>query len=398
MSRLRILTLTSADELLRHAAAWDDLWRRSQVALPTLQAECLALWLRQFAPRGGLHALVVEESGQFVAALPLVGRRLKGLVTVASLTNNAWSPCGDLLLDESCDVPAALDVLAAAAAELPQALLWLEAVDGQSARWQAWQAAATRAGLTCDVHRIADVGVVDAAGGWDGFTGGLSADFRRNLRRRTRHLEEAGTLALGSWNEPAGQSSRHAPRAVIPRHTECADYVAGQALASALQTAFEIEDRGWKGRKGTSILRTPGLAHYFARQAELLAARGQLALHFLTVNGEPIAFEYGYLGKGTYLAHKIGYLPEHQKAAPGHVLRWHVLGSLFEQPGFRGLDFFGPLTDAARRWMTGHYTVCRLVVCPRRALSRTLMAAYTRLWPRVRRWRAATRDEPGVTS
>jgi CelD/BcsL family acetyltransferase involved in cellulose biosynthesis len=365
MSQPRILTLTSPEELLRHAAAWDDLWRRSQVALPTLQAELLALWLRQFAPRGGLRVLAVEESGQFVAALPLYERRLRSLVRVASLTNSPWSPCGDLLLDESCDVPAVLDALAAAAGDSPQALLWLEAVDGESSRWQAWRAAAARAGIACDAHPLAEVGVVDAPGGWEEFTASLSADFRRNLRRRIRQLEERGHLALRSWHEPDEQ-----------------------AVAPALRGAFEIEDQGWKGRQGTSVLCTPGMLDYFTRQAEILAKRGQLALHFLELDDRPIAFEYGYLAKGMYFAHKIGYLPEHHKAAPGHVLRWHLLRRLFAQPGFRGMDFFGQLTEAAKRWMTRRYTVSRLVVCPRRTLSRTLMAAYTRLWPRVRRWRA----------
>ncbi len=160
-------------------------------------------------------------------------------------------------------------------------------------------------------------------------------------------------------------------------------------MADALRRAAEIEDQSWKGEHGTSILRTPGMLDYFTRQAELLAQRGQLALHFLELDGRPIAFEYGYLAKGIYFAHKVSYLPEHQTAAPGHVLRWHLLARLCQQSDFRGMDFFGKLTEAAERWMTRRYTVCRLVVCPPRLLSRAMMAAYTRLWPQVRRWRAA---------
>ncbi len=375
MPQPRLITLTSPEELLAHAAAWDDLWRRSQCAVPTLQADLLALWLRQFAPLGCFRALVVEDAGQLVAALPLCGRRLKGLLSVAGLTHSPWSACNDLLLDETCDagtcndercnVPRALDLLLAAAAQLPQTLLWLDPVIAELPRWQAWQAAARRAGLACDVHAKFDVAVVDASRGWEALEESLSRDFRRNLRRRIRQLEEQGSLALRAWHE-SGQP----------------------AIADALRRAAEMEDQTWKGQRGTSILRTPGMLDYFTRQAELLAQRGQLALHFLELDGRPIAFEYGYLAKGMYFAHKVSYLPEHQKAAPGHVLRWHLLRRLCEQGGFRGMDFFGPLTEAAQRWMTGRYTASRLVVCPPRMLSRTLMAAYTRLWPQVRRFRS----------
>jgi hypothetical protein len=113
-----------------------------------------------------------------------------------------------------------------------------------------------------------------------------------------------------------------------------------------------------------------------------------LALHFLELSGRAIAFEYGYLSKGTYFAHKISYLPEYHKWAPGHVLRWHLLERLCAESDFRRLDFFGRTSEAAERWLTGRYAVSRLVVCPQRPLSRALMAAYTRLWPQVRRWHA----------
>jgi CelD/BcsL family acetyltransferase involved in cellulose biosynthesis len=364
MSRFRLLTISSAEELLRHAAPWDDLWRRSAVALPTLRAETLAIWLRRFAPQAAFRALVVEDSGQFVAALPLWRRRLKGVLRVAALTSLPWSPSGDLLLDESCDVAAALDLLIANAGGLPEPLLWLEGVNCETARWQAWIGAAERAGWPVDIHPICDVAVADAPQGWEAYAAGLSSDFQRNLRRRARQLEELGTFRLRSWAE-LGMAD----------------------VASALRRACEVEDQGWKGAEGTSILRTPGMFDFFLRQAECLRRWDQWALHFLELNDRPIAFELGYLGKGTYFAHKVSYAPEHRKLAPGHVLRWHLLPRLFAPDLFRRMDFFGRLTEAAERWLTGRYTVSRLVACPRRLTSRVLMAAYAKLWPQVRRWR-----------
>ncbi len=63
MARQRIIHLNSIDDLRSAAPAWDDLWWRSDVALPTARAELLAQWLERFAPHRDFHAFAVEEDG-----------------------------------------------------------------------------------------------------------------------------------------------------------------------------------------------------------------------------------------------------------------------------------------------------------------------------------------------
>jgi CelD/BcsL family acetyltransferase involved in cellulose biosynthesis len=366
---MHIIRLNSADELCRYAATWDDLWLRSDVALPIARAEPLALWVRQFARRAKFRALAVEEAGQFVAALPLVGRRVRGLVRVADLPTNPWCPSGDLLLDPACDVPRVLDALLAAATHERWPLLWFEAVPVESPRWQAWLAAACRAGLQAHVRPRHHVGVIDRADDWDAFARGLSGDFRRNMRRRMRHLEQQGPLQLRVHDAPARQD-----------------------VEALIRRAFEIEDRGWKGAKGTSVLRTPGMLDFFTRQAELLASWRQSAVFFLELSGQPIAFELGYYAKGTFFAHKVSYLPELAKEAPGHVLRWLQMQQFLQRAEFKAVDLFGKLTEAAERWATRSYPLARVVVAPPCVLSRALMTAYTAIGPPLRRVRGLWRQ------
>ena len=45
-----IIHLTSLDEMRENAAAWDDLWWRSETAMPTARAELIAQWIEQFRP------------------------------------------------------------------------------------------------------------------------------------------------------------------------------------------------------------------------------------------------------------------------------------------------------------------------------------------------------------
>jgi CelD/BcsL family acetyltransferase involved in cellulose biosynthesis len=361
---MQLLRLRSPDDLRRHALPWDDLWRRSETALPTLRAEALALWLRHFAGRRRFEGLVVEDSGRFLAALPLVNRRLKGLLKVADLPNCPWSVSGDLLLDPACDTRQVLDQLVSAAAKLPHALLWFDGVDIQSSRWQAWLGAVGRAGLAINSHPRYEVGIVDRTGDWQAFTEQhLAGDFRRNVRRRLRQFEEQGAVSLRSYLWPHDSS---------------------EEVQTIVRRAFEIEDFSWKGAGRTSVIKTPGMLDFFVRQARLLASWDQLAIYFLELNDRPIAFEFGYFAKGVYFAHKIGYLDEYAKSAPGHLLRWLQMQSLWQQPDFRAVDFFGVLTDATRRWSTRTYPMARVVVAPPRLLSRVLLAMYEKLWSRVR--------------
>ncbi len=138
MAQQRIIHLKSIDDLRSAAPAWDDLWWRSDVALPTARAELLAQWLECFARRSDFHAFAVEEDGRWVAALPLISRRLAGLLPAGTLPCNPWSPCGELLLDPAADTAAALDAILAAAADASWQWLWLNDTVLHSPRWRAF--------------------------------------------------------------------------------------------------------------------------------------------------------------------------------------------------------------------------------------------------------------------
>ena len=119
MSDLHCIHLTSVEELRASASAWDDLWWRSEVALPTVRAELLAQWVEQFKPRAQFHALVVADQERWVAALPLVPRRVDGCFRPADCP-----PIPGCLAANCCWIrgrcrTTPLDRLLAAAAELP---------------------------------------------------------------------------------------------------------------------------------------------------------------------------------------------------------------------------------------------------------------------------------------
>ena len=348
---------------------WDDLWWRSHVTRPTVRAEMVAQWLEQFSLRSEFHALVVEDQGQWVAALPLVRSSHSRLLSTGGITSNEWSSNGDLLLDPCAPVDAVMEVLVAGMREVPWQLLWLDEVPLDAPRWMALRQAIDRAAVASDHHEQTEVGLIEIRDDWQAFQRSLSKKHRHNMGRCNRRLAEQGEV----WVEMLSQLD-------------------SEQLEPCLRKAFEIEDRSWKGEAGTSVLRVPGMFDFFFRQARQLAQWDQLELAFLYCGQEPVAFSYGYTAKGVSHWHKIGYEPQHRSCTPGQLLQSQLLQRFHSQAECQAVDTMGPLTHALAKWNPTPYRIGRLTIAPRRLIGRLALYASKRWAPCLRRLRGEKSD------
>lgn len=355
MPKYHLVEHDDARVLADHADAWNDLWRRSEVAAPSARAEQVANWIGQFASDEPFHAITVHDGERLVAALPLVGRRMKHLVRVGMLPQNEWSSGGDLLVDPAADVPQALDRLCEGVADLPWPLLWLDELPLAAPRWQAFQDAARRANMSFETTVMASTAQVALHHDWEQYESSRDGDHRRSRRRYAKKLEQAGTVRLDA----------HAP----------SDPAEVDRLS---QLAFEIEDRSWKGTAGTSVVRS-GLLRFFQTQARRLAASGHLEIVFLRLNEQPIAFAYCWRAKGVVFIAKLSFDEAYRQFGPGQQMVMHLLERLHHDPQCRLLDFWGRLAPWNESWATHTYEVSRLVVAPPRMMSRGLLKAYASL-------------------
>ena len=366
MGNLHCIQLTSVKQLRAAATAWDDLWWRSDAALPTARAELLAQWIEQFKPGAGFRALIIADQQQWVAALPLVSCRVGGVMTAGGLPSNSWTPCGELLLSPAADADAVLDCLLEAVAELPWQLLWLNDAQPESPRWQAFLRACDRAGVASNCHERFRVGRVEIDHNWELYQKRLPKNHRQTVHRALRRLNDEGTVQF-----------------------EMQSRLDVQEVEPWLQAAFELEDRGWKSEAQSSVLHTPNMFRFLVGHAQQLARWGQLATAALRLNGQMLAYIYGFRAKGVYFAHKISYDPAFAAYSPGQVLFNHVLEQLHADSEAQALDFVGPLNQSLSRWRPATYAVGRVVLAPRKLSGRVAMYAYTHWWRPYRQWKTA---------
>jgi len=384
VSRYTAQLIDSTAQLRAAADAWDDLWRRSRLTRPTLRAAHLAMWLDEFATDRPFRAVVVTENvetdhlaagltprfSRLVAALPLVERRLAGMKRVGTLPANEWAVCGELLLDPQTDQRSVLDVLFAVlrggckqppsladrentqrCRRLPWPMLKLDDVEPTANHWQCFVQAAARAGAAISYRPWLDVGHIDTTGDWEAYRASWSKRHRQQLSRHLRRLHERGEVAL-RW----------------------LDRLEPEDVPQWLRVGWQLEDRGWKGARRTSVLSTPGMVEFYERQACDLAISGELVLAILEVDGLPIAFAYGMAAKGVYRSLKVGYDPAWGEFGPGQLLRLMSFERMFRDPVCRAIESISP-TPTHVRWRPQLYEIGRLLVAVRGVVDRCLVRA-----------------------
>ncbi len=368
MAEPKLIVLDSVGALLVAAERWNDLWRRSAVTAPVAQAELVAQWVESWAPNATFRAYAVEQDGQLVAAIPLVGGRIRGFLPAGKLPANICSWAGDLLIDPRADAARVLAPLVAGLRRSPWSIIWFDTVPLETNRWKNFLKAAAGAGLPSASHESFRIGEVQIDHDWETYQAQWSRSHRRQIRRGEIRADEAGGLELVALRDaPVDQ------------------------IEMLLQRGFGVENRSWKGRAGTSLLGDPKALGYYVRQATLLAERGQLQLTFLENRGQPIAFEYGWQSRGTYFSPKVGYDEVFAALSPGQLLRARLLKEFFADSSQLRFDFAGPLTDATEKWTNSSYAIGRIAIAAKRPLGKMFLHAYKNWWPSLRRLKVGRR-------
>lgn len=320
-ARYRVEELQGRPAFVALRDEWNALVARGPADVPFARHDWIAAWLEAFAPDAPLRVLVARDhAGQAAGMAPLLVQREHGVTRLVAPANDhscrvEWAIGGDppgaiaalwghlrdrlrwdvlLLRDVPRDGPTS--VLLEAAARADRHL---------TGRWESLRTP------------YVELGGADAAER-------TSAKLRANLRRRAKRLGELGAVAL-----------------------KRVDGVEG--LDVALAEFLALEAGGWKGQGGTAIALDPALVRFYTRVAHDAAARGDLALRALTLDGRAVAVHLGLVHRGVYYLPKTAYDEQLGQVSPGQLLQREVLAECSAR-GLARFDFLGPDMDWKRDW------------------------------------------------
>ncbi|MFN2309394.1 MAG: GNAT family N-acetyltransferase [Gammaproteobacteria bacterium] len=176
---------------------------------------------------------------------------------------------------------------------------------------------------------------------WDTFLAGLSASRRRDLRRKLRLkcLERSGQVSL---------------RIVDPAPGE---------LSELLRQAMAVEDAGWKGRNGSSLLKRADLREFFSRYTGRACEAGVLRLCYLDVDGMPVSMHIAIEANGAFWVLKMGYDEALSKCSPGSQLAMDTIEFSVRRQLSR-YEFLGVEEDWQHAWPVQRHAHFTVLICP----------------------------------
>ncbi|MGO8691391.1 MAG: GNAT family N-acetyltransferase [Thermoguttaceae bacterium] len=148
---------------------------------------------------------------------------------------------------------------------------------------------------------------------WNEYLAGLSKGHRKQLRRCDRDWFDSGRAVLHT----------------VGRLDE---------LPAAAALLIDLHQRRRQSLGQAGCFASPRFAAFHREVMPALLREGHLQLHWLELDGRPVAAEYHLAGSGIVYAYQSGVAPEALAEEPGRLITLAILRRAIEQ-GYRALDF-----------------------------------------------------------
>jgi CelD/BcsL family acetyltransferase involved in cellulose biosynthesis len=155
---------------------------------------------------------------------------------------------------------------------------------------------------------------------------------------------------------------------------------------AALDCAFEIEQRSWKGQAGTALAQDQLRQRFYRRYCRTAARSGALRVALLRFGAHVVAMQLAVEQSDAIWLLKIGYDAEFAAASPGQILMFEMLERAAEQ-GLERYEFLGTAKPWTRMWTREEWPCTTVVAYPRsrRGLAALARDGYRRTTRRARR-------------
>jgi CelD/BcsL family acetyltransferase involved in cellulose biosynthesis len=307
---------------------WEALRQESESPDPFLSCDWFAAWWRAFGGQRSLYLVTARRRGHLRAVMPMMLERTwrHGIpVRRLAAIGNDHTPRFDLVRarDDEHVHRSIWNHLMTLRSEWD--VLDLPRLSADSVTTDRFVGLATEQGVNFNLWKRAPRSPwIDVQPSWDDYLDSRSAGLRKALRRKMRRLAELGKVGLET-------------------------VTGGETLDQGLADGLQIESEGWKGLNKTAISSQPSVTGFYTDLAQIMAATGQLRLHFLTLDGERIAFDYSIISNRCLYSLKAGHSSAYARFSPGTLMLGLILQQAHEE-GMSGMDLLGDSDEFKMQW------------------------------------------------
>lgn len=298
-TRLRALDDLAASDL----AAWDALARDTQASVPFLLPGFVRAAARWLTPDDPPVVLTVER-GRDLLALTCLQRRAANLFVPVPHWRAYRHP--HAFQSGLLHLPGEADAMAGALSGLMRQGRWRERAivwHNVAADGEAWTAIRRCPALRWNQTGLSRRPVLRRHAGDAPAAARVRANVAKDLRRRFRRLQDLGDASLRILEGRA-------------------------ADADAAARHLALEDAGWKGAQGSSMLASDAQRAFFLETSARLADRGHMVFVETLCGGRVIASSSNLLCGDALSGFKTGWDPDFAAVSPGKLNEWHLLQAL----------------------------------------------------------------------
>ncbi len=322
---MRVVVLHTAEELVQHVAAWDELAAAAIEPNAFYESWMLLPALKAFGADQGLRfvLLYTEElvgpSGQPVLCgfFPLEHQRgYKGFPLACT---RLWRHKYATLCTPLIHAEYARDCLTSFLDWLEHdpdsgALLVLNQIGGDGLLTQLLTDYLNNSACPAMLEESYTRALFERSTDGESFLAmALSKERRKYLRKQERRLERLGPVEYVEWQP-------------------------GAEIETWLEQFLQLEAKGWKGRAGSALASTPASRQFFLEAMCEGARRQRLLWLALRLNGEPIALKCCLRAGAGSFAFKIAFDEEYEQGSPGWQLELETIRRLHGDETIEWMD------------------------------------------------------------
>jgi CelD/BcsL family acetyltransferase involved in cellulose biosynthesis len=180
---------------------------------------------------------------------------------------------------------------------------------------------ATNKGLRITIPAHYHEDVIPIVGSAEQYIAALKSKFRREILRQERNMGTKGLVGYSIGSNPE--------------------------IEDPLALFLALENSGWKGVEGTSILAHHHDAKLFTEAVQEFAKNSMLHWAFLHIGETTVAGQLGVAVNGILYLWKVGYLEDYSTMGPGNVLLYRVLEHLHRTQQYHQVSFMNE-----RSWLS----------------------------------------------